>query len=70
MLPPLSHEGSMLTTEQGNVDVSTASDVDASFKFKPRGHLDPNPLPPFPASLNQVPFFFVVVNCYYYCYYY
>ncbi|KAL2330178.1 hypothetical protein Fmac_017759 [Flemingia macrophylla] len=40
MLPPLTHQGSML--EQGNMD--TASDA-ASLKFKSLGNLDPNPLP-------------------------
>ncbi|TKY65351.1 WRKY transcription factor 2 [Spatholobus suberectus] len=54
MLPPLTPEGSMVTLEQGNVDVSTASDAAASFKFKPDTHLDPNPLPPYSGSLNQV----------------
>ncbi|RDX78908.1 putative WRKY transcription factor 2, partial [Mucuna pruriens] len=47
VMPPLSHEGSVLALEHGNVELSAAS----SFKFKPLAHLDPNP---YSASLNQV----------------
>ncbi|XP_027351382.1 probable WRKY transcription factor 20 [Abrus precatorius] len=54
-VPPPSHEGSVITLEQGNVDVPTVSDAAASFKFKPRVHLDPNPFPPpYSDSLTQV----------------
>ena len=49
------HWLSSVTLEQGNVGVTTAPDAaDSSFKFKP--HVDPDPLPPSSASLNQVIF--------------
>ncbi|XP_073221895.1 WRKY transcription factor SUSIBA2-like [Cicer arietinum] len=57
MLPPLTNEGSMLTSvtlEQRNMDVPTASDIASSFKFNIQPNLDPNSLPPYSASLNQV----------------
>lgn len=61
MLPPLPHEGSML--EQGNADVSSASNASDSFKFN---HLPPR----HSASLNQVPLLLLLIIIFYYekCY--
>lgn len=64
MLSPFPHEESMATAValgQGNMDVSSASDAVASSEFKAHANLDPNSLPPYPASLNQVPFFVAVI---------
>lgn len=47
MLPPLSHEGSILTSvTRDEGDAGTGSDAASSFKFKPQ----PNPNPP-PVSI-------------------
>ncbi|GAU34027.1 hypothetical protein TSUD_16150 [Trifolium subterraneum] len=57
MLQPLTDERSMLTSvthEQRKLDVPTASNIAASFKFKPQANLNPNSLSPCYDSLNQV----------------